>query len=200
MIAGALAAAARLVAGASIRWTGCAPDPRQRIYFVNHTSHLDFIVVWSSLPSKLRPLVRPVAARDYWTTGRLRPYLATEVFHSVLIEREAVTASNDPIRTMLEGMGQSYSLIMFPEGTRGSGLDVAPFKSGLYHLAHRRPDVELVPVYVENLNRILPKGEFLPVPLLSSVTFGAPIRLETGERRDAFLERAREGVRCLRPL
>ena len=142
----------------------------------------------------------PVAAADYWR-GNPRGYLATHVFNAVLLERQNLDdiGRRQQVDLLLEALGDRYSLILFPEGTRGTGREIAPFKSGLYHLALKRPDVELVPVYLENLHRILPKGALLPVPLLSSVTFGSPISVLPGEDKDAFLERAREAVRALRP-
>lgn len=196
-----LAGAARLLAGARARWLGCRPEHRQRVYFSNHTSHLDFVVLWGALPRELRALTRPVAARDYWGRGNLRRYLATQVFNAVLLERQNLDdiGRRQQVDLLMETLGERYSLILFPEGTRGTGREIAPFKNGLYHLALKRPDVELVPVYLENLHRILPKGALLPVPLLSSVTFGSPISVLPGEDRDAFLERAREAVRALRP-
>src|SRR3990170_1894044 len=196
-----LAAAAGLLAGAQARWLGCRPDLRQRVYFSNHTSHLDFVVLWGALPRKLRAFTRPVAARDYWGTGTLRCYLATQVFNAVLLERANLddVGRRQQVDLLLEALGECYSLILFPEGTRGTGREIAPFKSGLYHLALKRPDVELVPVYLENLHRILPKGALLPVPLLSSASFGSPIRVLPGEEKESFLERAREAVRALRP-
>lgn len=207
MIAAILAALARLVSGATVRWVGCQPDARQRIYFGNHTSHLDFVVLWSALPPAVRALTRPVAARDYWGRGTLRRALITRVFNGVLVERggdgarsadEKVRAARASIDRLVEALGDRHSLIVFPEGTRSSGDEVGPFKSGLYHLGMRVPEIELVPVYLENLNRILPKGEVLPVPLLSSVTFGPPIRLLAGESKEAFLMRARGQLRNLR--
>ncbi|MDB6022132.1 MAG: 1-acyl-sn-glycerol-3-phosphate acyltransferase [Pedosphaera sp.] len=198
MIGSLLAAVARFISGASTRWVGCAPDARQRVYFANHTSNLDALVVWASLPPRVRALARPVAARDYWTKGRLRTYLANEVLHAVLIERKRPTAHNNPLSDMLNALGKRHSLIIFPEGGRQSGTELAPFKGGLFHLAKDRPDVEFVPVLIENLNRILPKGEFLPVPLLGSVSFGAPIRLKANEEKAAFLERAQSAVTGLR--
>ena len=51
-----------------------------------------------------------------------------------------------------------------------------------------------MPVYMDNLHRILPRGEFLPVPLLSCISIGAPIWLESGEPKSEFLKRAREAV------
>jgi len=202
-LAGAIAALGRLVSGVQVRWEGPQPDPRQRIYFANHTSHLDFVVLWAALPPELRARTRPVAAKDYWEKGTLRPYLAQRVFRAVLLDRGAPSptdvgpthvAARDLIDGLVEALGPDGSLIIFPEGTRGSGESVAPFKSGIYHLARRRPDIELIPVYIDNLNRILPKGEIFLVPLISTVTFGPPMHLAEGESKRTFLARAHEAV------
>ena len=172
MIAVALSGATRLLCGASVRWHCDPTQTRQRIYFGNHSSHLDFVMIWSSLPPRLRQSARPVAGRDYWEKGALRKYLSARVFRAVLIERgkadpdNAAASARAAIEQMAREMGDRYSLIVFPEGTRSADGVVAPFKSGLYHLSQLRPDVELVPVYLENLNRILPKGESLPVPMM----------------------------------
>jgi len=198
MIAQAIVALARLISGANVRWIGCAPDTRQRIYFANHTSNLDTVVLWAALPPESRALTRPVAARDYWTAGRLRRYLATKVFNAVLIERKKVTAHDNPVEQMLGALEEKCSLIIFPEGGRQPGPDTAPFKSGLYHLARKKPDIEFIPVLIDNLNRILPKGEVLPVPVLSCISFGAAIRLTGQETKIAFLERTRQALDQLR--
>jgi len=200
LTAAILAGLARVVSGASVRWVGCEPSPRQRIYFANHSSHFDFLVLWSALPGTVRRVTRPVAARDYWEAGRLRRYLATRVFNAVLIERRRLEGHhNDAIDVMLDAMGDGYSLILFPEGTRGTDAVPAAFRNGLHSLALRKPGLELVPVYLANLNRVLPKGELLPVPLTSSVSFGPPIQPRAGEEREAFLARAREAVLSLMP-
>jgi 1-acyl-sn-glycerol-3-phosphate acyltransferase len=191
------AAMAKLVSGANVRWVGCEPDVRQRVYFANHTSNLDALVIWASLPPNVRELTRPVAARDYWMKNKLRLYLANKIFNAVLIERKKPTAHDNPLRDMLNALGDRHSLIIFPEGGRQTGTEMAPFKGGLFHLAKDRPELEFVPVLVENLNRVLPKGEFLPVPLMGSLSFGAPIKLETGEDKKAFLERAQNAVKAL---
>lgn len=195
-IASFLAWVARLISGATAAWIDCPPSARQRIYFGNHSSHLDFVVMWSVLPERVRPRVRPVAAAEYWNRSALRRYVAGKVFRAVLVERASadLAGRQQQMQKMLDGLGQDESLIFFPEGTRGSGDEVQPFKSGLYHLALSRPNLELVPVYLENLNRVLPKGEFLPVPLLSRVFFGPPIHLNDGEPKADFLERARQAL------
>jgi 1-acyl-sn-glycerol-3-phosphate acyltransferase len=191
---------ARLASGSNIRWHGCEPDVRQRVYFANHTSNLDALVIWAALPPAVRDLTRPVAARDYWATNWIKRYLANKVFNALLIERKKPTKSDNPLADMLNALGQTHSLIIFPEGGRQASGEMAPFMGGLFHLVKDRPDVEFVPVMVENLNRILPKGEFLPVPVLGSVTFGVPIKLEAGEQKEAFLRRAEDAVKALNHL
>jgi 1-acyl-sn-glycerol-3-phosphate acyltransferase len=199
-----IAACARALAGPSVRWVNCRPSSRQRVYFANHTSHLDFVVLWSVLPRRLREKTRPVAAKDYWNSG-LRKRIAVNAFHAVLVERggksaelDRMAAARHTLEMLLEAMGEHNSLIVFPEGTRGNGLQVGPFKSGIFYLWSKRPDVQFVPVYLSNLNRILPKGEFLPVPVISRVTFGAPLRPDAGETKDSFLAKAHDAVCALR--
>ena len=204
-LAGIIAGAARLISGVNVRWVDTGPDPQQAVYFANHTSHLDFVVLWSSLPAAIRARTRPVAAQDYWEKGWRRA-IAVNVFRAVLVARQKKNPDSQPadprqaIEHMVEAMSADNSLILFPEGTRGTGEEVATFKSGLYYLCQRKPDLRLVPGYLNNLNRILPKGEFLPVPFISRLTFGPPITLGPDEPKAAFLARAREALCALREL
>ena len=202
MIASALATFARLLSGASVSWTEPLGDARQRVYFGNHTSHLDFVVIWSALPKATRSRTRPVAGADYWNRGAIRRYLASRVFRAILIERGGKGSpgqASAAITRIAAGMGDDCSIIVFPEGTRSTDGELLPFKSGLYHLCCLKPALELLPVYLANLNRILPKGELMPVPLLGRVVFGAPLRLQPGEDKAAFLTRARDALLALRP-
>jgi len=179
---------------AKVRWQDGQPDTCQRVYFANHSSHLDALMVWASLPPEVRNKTRMVAAKDYWDAGPIRRYIARRLFNALLIDRENVGIRNTPIKMMVDEMQDVYSVVMFPEGGRGSGDSVREFKSGLYYLAKKRPDLELIPVYLENMSRILPRGKTLPVPMLSTVVFGPPIWLEEGEKKDEFLARARQAV------
>jgi 1-acyl-sn-glycerol-3-phosphate acyltransferase len=199
-----IAALIRILTGAQARWIGVdpvGPDRRipRRIYFANHGSNLDAPVIWASLPRSMRAVTRPVAARDYWARGPIRRFLATRVFRCVLIERHKVTVRSNPLAAMDEAIDAGASLILFPEGTRtvDDEGEMTDFRPGLWHLARKHSDVDLVPVYLENLNRILPKGEFLIVPLLAAVTFGQPIHLGEMEDKTAFLTRARCAVEQL---
>lgn len=184
---------AKVLSGATVRWVDCEPDTCQRVYFANHTSHLDALVLWASLPKPIRELTRPVAAADYWEGGPVRRYLAKS-FNALLIDRTKIKVHNSPIDMMIRSIGDTESLIVFPEGGRNHQPEMKPFKSGLFYLAKKRPDLELVPVYIDNLNRVMPKGQFLPVPLLSCISIGAPMWLESGEKKVSFLNRAREAV------
>jgi 1-acyl-sn-glycerol-3-phosphate acyltransferase len=187
----------RLLVGAYPRWIGCGPTPAQRIYFANHTSHIDTMAIWAALPRPLRRHTRPVAARDYWGRGGLRSYVAVKGLHAVLIDRAREDRSTDPLEPLHAALAAGDSLIIFPEGTRGTGALPGPFKSGLFHLGSRFPAVELVPVYLENLHRAMPKGVSLPIPLTCTVRFGAPLPWLPDESKASFLERARAAVVAL---
>lgn len=195
LVGAAVTGFARAVTSVRGEWQGCAPAARPRVYFANHSSMGDFILVWTVLPPPLRRNTRPVAGADYWTVNATRRFFADRVFHSVLIDRNPATRKDDPVKQMTDALDAGDSLILFPEGTRNvTDEQLLPFKSGLYHLAMARPQVELVPVWLENLNRMMPKGEIFPVPLLCTVTFGAPLAISAQENKSAFLERARTAL------
>jgi 1-acyl-sn-glycerol-3-phosphate acyltransferase len=197
VIARLLVAIVKLLVGAYPRWLGSAPSPRQRIYFANHGSHLDTLTLWAALAPELRRHTRPVAARDYWGGGGLKGLIAGRGLNVVLIDRQREHADTDPLAPLDAALAQGDSLILFPEGTRRDEALPGPFKSGLYHLAQRHPDVELVPVYLDNARRCLPKGSFVPVPVICTARFGSALAPVPDEDKDAFLDRARAAVVAL---
>ncbi|GGF59095.1 1-acyl-sn-glycerol-3-phosphate acyltransferase [Azorhizobium oxalatiphilum] len=192
---------ARLVTGARSIWQGCAPEPELRVYFANHASHGDFVLLWAALPTGMRETTRPVAGADYWRKDGIRRFIGEKVFNAVLIERNGTDRSVDPIEVMADALDAGSSLIIFPEGTRNTTDAVLlPFKSGIFRLAQRRPQVDFVPVWIDNLNRVMPKGEIIPLPLLCTLTFGTPLRLGAEEGKTEFLDRARDALLALKPM
>ena len=187
----------RLLTGAQARWQGCPPKAEQRIYFANHQSHADLVLMWAALPEELRSITRPIAAKDYWTKTAFKRWITTSVFHAIYVDR-VKTGDQDPLEPLIEALTNGDSIILFPEGTRGNQEEPQSFKSGLYNLAVKFPQVVLVPAWINNVQRVMPKGEVVPVPILCSVTFGAPVVLLEGEDRSAFLTRARQAVLDLR--
>jgi 1-acyl-sn-glycerol-3-phosphate acyltransferase len=193
-----LAFIARLVTGAQGHWKGCPPKAEQRIYFANHQSHLDWVLIWAALPRELRARTRPIAARDYWTSTPFKRWLTTAVFNAVYVSRTR-SDEQDPLEPLVAALQGGDTLVIFPEGTRSNRAEPMPFKSGLYHLAAQFPAVQLVPAWIDNVQRVMPKGEVVPVPVLCTVTFGAPLATVPGEDKRAFLDRARAAVLALRP-
>ncbi|MEP6964562.1 MAG: lysophospholipid acyltransferase family protein [Polaromonas sp.] len=187
----------RVLTGAQARWQGCPPKAEQRIYFANHQSHADLMLMWAALPEELRSITRPIAAKDYWTQTAFKKWITTAVFNAIYVDR-VKTGDQDPLEPLIRALEQGDSIILFPEGTRGNQEEPQSFKSGLYNLALKFPDVVLVPAWINNVQRVMPKGEVVPVPILCSVTFGAPIALGAGEDRGSFLTRARQAVVDLR--
>ena len=202
-----LAGVARLITGAQGHWLGSPPKAEQRIYFANHQSHFDWVLIWAALPGDLRAITRPIAARDYWTSSKLKHWITREVFNAVYVSRTrpqggsaAGTDDEDPLEPLMEALRNGDSLVLFPEGTRGNQAEPAAFKAGLFHLAEAFPEVQLIPTWIDNVQRVMPKGEVVPVPILCSVTFGAPLSLVAGEDKRTFLDRARAAVIALRSV
>ncbi len=187
----------RALTGAQARWQGCPPKAEQRIYFANHQSHADLVLMWAALPTELRSITRPIAAKDYWTQTPFKQWITTAVFNAIYVDRTKTT-EQDPLEPLIDALESGDSIILFPEGTRGNQEEPQAFKSGLYNLAQKFPQVVLVPAWINNVQRVMPKGEVVPVPILCSVTFGAPLVLEPGEERGSFLTRARQAVMALR--
>ena len=194
---------ARTLTGVRAIWLVGAPHATSTVYFANHRSHGDFVLLWTSLPPDLRSLTRPVAAADYWLASPTRRFIGCEVFRAVLIDRTGAGDRGDPITQMATALDAGDSLILFPEGTRNESDEaLLPFKSGLFHLARRCPNVRLVPTWINNVHRVLPKGAIVPLPLACSVTFGAPVQAPGADGTDAkqaFLSEARTALLALRP-
>ncbi|MBI1415898.1 MAG: 1-acyl-sn-glycerol-3-phosphate acyltransferase [Limimaricola sp.] len=191
---------ARFITAVRADWRGIAPEPGLRVYFANHTSNGDMPMVWSVLPPALRRRTRPVAAADYWLKTPLRAFAGRDVFRAVLIDRRPEHRTSDPVAAMVAALDEGSSLILFPEGGRNMGPEpLLPFKAGLYNIGVQRPQVDLVPTWIANLNSIMPKGEIIPLPLICTVTFGTPLHVKPGESKEAFLARASEALRTLAP-
>lgn len=198
----AIALFARLITAVRAEWRGVEPVNRQRVYFANHVSNADMPMIWSCLPPHLRRSVRPVAAADYWLKNRLRAFVGPEVFNCVLVDRrpDARDADHDPMQNILDALNEGASLIIFPEGNRNmTDEPLLPFKAGLYNMGKARPDIDLVPTWIANVTEIMPKGEVIPLPLMCTVTFGAPVHVEPDESKDAFLKRAAAALVSLAP-
>ncbi|GFE63034.1 lysophospholipid acyltransferase family protein [Litoreibacter roseus] len=195
-----LALFAQFITAARADWRGIEPVRHQRIYFANHTSNADMPLIWTVLPPALRRQTRPVAAADYWLKTKLRAFAGGEVFRAVLIDRRREHQTDDPVDKIVTAVNEGASLILFPEGNRNMTEDpLLPFKAGIYNIAQRCPEVDLVPTWIDNISQIMPKGEVIPVPLGCTIIFGEPIHVRTGEDKDTFLTRASDALLALRP-
>jgi 1-acyl-sn-glycerol-3-phosphate acyltransferase len=190
----------RALTGSQARWYGCPPKAEQRIYFANHQSHIDLVLMWAAMPTELRRSTRAIAAKDYWTKSKFKKWITSAVFNVIYVERARTAGDDDPLAPLIEALQNGDSVIIFPEGTRGFEAEPAAFKAGLYNLAERFPGVPLIPAWINNVQRVMPKGEVIPVPILCSVTFGAPLALAASEERKLFLTRARAAVLALRDV
>jgi 1-acyl-sn-glycerol-3-phosphate acyltransferase len=189
----ALLALVRTLVGGRALFDAAPPQPC--VVFANHASHLDTLILLAALPAHQRERMRPVAGADYWGRGPLRRHIALKLLNAVLIDR--VQGGPQALQPLQAALAQGDSLIVFPEGTRGTQRLPAAFKSGLYHLAAGHDGLTVVPAYLENMHRSWPKGAPFPLPLLCRVRFGAPTTLQAGEDKAAFLARMHAAVCAL---
>ena len=193
------ASAIRVLTGGIVRTFPSLSDKQQVVFYANHTSHLDFLLIWAALPTHLRAQLRPIASERYWKSSAIRRYVSTHIFNALLIDREMVNRANNPLSRMQSALDGGASLLLFPEGTRSRSGDISDFKSGIHHLAAQNPALCFVPVFLENLFRILPKGEILPLPLIANLYVGLPLTLAPEETRQAFLDRLKKELMNLMP-
>lgn len=202
-----LAYIAKILTGTQGVWVGCKPEPKQKVYFANHTSNLDTIIIWSALPNNLRGITRPVAAKDYWDQPGIRRHIATKELNVVFVERNKETRTEDPLNPLRRALDEGYSLIIFPEGKRNKEVVPGEFKSGIYWLAKEYPHIDFVPVYLENVSKTFPRGAFFPLPIICKAFFGKPIpKVEAvlentieKDNVDVYLNNARNSIIDLIP-
>jgi 1-acyl-sn-glycerol-3-phosphate acyltransferase len=170
-------------------------QPGPFVLVANHSSHLDTVSLLSLFPLGRLRYVRPVAAADYFERNRFVSVLSRTLFNILPIARKNITTDNNPLRRMKAALDRGESLIIFPEGTRGSGDEVGQFRSGVAHLLEKTPNLPVIPAYLLNMGRSLPKGEFIPVPFFCEVRIGTA-RLIGGSRAEitSQLEAAVRGL------
>jgi 1-acyl-sn-glycerol-3-phosphate acyltransferase len=185
-----------LFIGLRVRGREHLPGSDPFILVANHSSHLDTAALLSLFPVSRLRRIRPCAAADYFERTRTIAFLSRTLFNILPIHRGQPRGEEHPVRRMREALERGESLLLFPEGTRGRGPEMAPFKPGIACLVEQLPQVPVVPAYLVNMGRALPKGEFLPVPFFCEVHIGAPLRL--AGTREEILGALRAAVEALR--
>ncbi len=188
-----------LFIGLRVRGREHLPERGPFLLVANHSSHLDTISLLALFPVSRLRAIRPVAAADYFARNPVVAFFSRTFFNILPIvrKREEITDDNDPKRAMLDALAAGDSLILFPEGTRRSTAEeVGRFKAGVAHLVEKRADLSVVPCYLVNMGRSLPKGALFPVPFFCEVHIGPPRTLSgTKEEILQSLEAAVRGLK-----
>ncbi len=167
-----------LFIGLRVRGREHLPESDPFILIANHSSHLDTVSLLHLFPVRRLSRIRPVAAADYFERNRLVSLLARSLFHILPIARKDITRETNPLPRMQAALEAGQSLILFPEGTRGDGQAISHFRPGIAHLLEKTPQVPVIPAYLVNMGRSLPKGTLIPVPFFCEIRLGPPRRLQ----------------------
>ena len=178
------------------------------IFAANHQSHLDTPVILMALPARWRYRVAPAMAKEFfkahfypeqygrtaWLTNSLNYYLASAFFNAFpLPQRE--TGTRQTLRYIGDLFASGFSLLIFPEGKRTNSGEINRFQAGIGMIASRL-DVQVVPVRLDGLDRILHQTWRFPQRGPASVRFGAPISLK-GNGTSSLAQVVEETVRNL---
>lgn len=176
----------KLIVGVKLDDSKFLLSEEQFIIVANHNSHLDTMSILASVPRKIIHKIKPVAAQDHFGKTKFQEKLSNFFINSLLIQRkrDLENPDNDPIIKMIRTLERGYSLIIFPEGTRGEPEKEQPLKPGIGFVLSQRPDITYVPVFMTGLGKAMPKGDNLIVPFSSSLTFGKPTKIQTANIRD----------------
>lgn len=157
---------------------------KQFILIANHNSHMDTMAIMSAIPHRFIHKVHPVAARDFFGKNLFQKILMRYLVNATLIRRDRDNKERDPINDMDKMLKKKRSLILFPEGSRGVAGKMSNFKKGLGYLVQKNPKISVIPVYLENIYKTLPKGKRLILPYNCSIKFGEPIKFSSLEMND----------------
>jgi 1-acyl-sn-glycerol-3-phosphate acyltransferase len=157
---------------------------KQFILIANHNSHMDTMALMSAIPSRFIHRVHPIAARDFFGGSLFSRILMRYLVNATLIRRDREDPKRDPIDDMDKMLKKQRSLILYPEGSRGIPGKMSNFKRGLGYLVQRNPNINVIPVYLENIYKTLPKGKKLILPYNCSIKFGQPIKFNSLEMED----------------
>ena len=149
----------------------------QFIIVSNHNSHLDTMALMAALSWRQIDRTKPVAAGDYFGKTPIKKRITELFVNALLIPRSRPKEGEtfaDPIQLMVNALGAGHSLIIFPEGTRGEAGKIQKFKKGIGLVAQQCPHVPIIPVFMQGMGKLLPKGEMLLVPFDNFVRFGTP--------------------------
>jgi 1-acyl-sn-glycerol-3-phosphate acyltransferase len=184
-----------IVLGLNIRHRARLPTDGPAVVAANHNSHLDTLVMMSLFPLRLLPRLRPVAAADYFLKNRFMAWFATRIIGIIPLKRAIHASEGDPLAEPTEALARGNILILFPEGSRGDPEHMDHFKTGIAHLAKRRPETAIVPIFLHGLGKALPRGTFLLVPFFCDVFVGEAMKW-TGDRH-AFMAELEDRTKAL---
>jgi len=159
----------------------------------NHNSHADAVTLMSAIPPKMLAKTFPVAAADYFGRNKFISFISWLFLNLILIPRKRASEAGekDPIQIMDDALKNGKSLILFPEGSRGEAGKLQTFKKGIGILMERNRKIPIIPIYMEGIGRVLPKGNKIMLPSLTKIYVGDPIYIheESAEEITAIVEK-----------
>jgi 1-acyl-sn-glycerol-3-phosphate acyltransferase len=176
----------RLFIGTTFSNNDSIRNEKQYIIVANHNSHVDTMAILSSLPTKSLPYVHPVAAGDYFGKNKFTSFFFKVMVNTKLINRQ--NGGRETINSMDRMLKRGRSIIIFPEGSRGKPGVMQELKKGVAILLKNNPEIPYIPIYLDNLDKVMPKGDGMPVPHNSSINIGQARKINSEDSIESILE------------
>jgi len=145
----------------------------------NHNSHLDGLVLMSLFKLSDIHKVKLVAAKDYFCTTTFSTWFSLNIIGIIPIDRKG--GSGDPLTPVMKALEEGYTVVIFPEGSRGEPEMRQPLKYGIAKILEANPEVAITPVFMYGLGKSLPRGEGMFVPFICEINVGEKLSW-TGDR------------------
>lgn len=180
------------ITGVSLKQKLELGDEKQVIIVANHNSHWDTLAIMATVPYEIFKNLKPVAAGDYFAGKGLKRWVTNNVLDLLLIPRKR-KGDVSPLDQVRASLKSGKSILIFPEGTRGESEIMQDLKPGAAKLASEFPQIKVVPVQLEGMGKILPKGAKLPVPSMGSVKYMTYIK-GAGETVESIMQLMRNSI------
>lgn len=148
------------------------PRTGPAILAANHVSYIDPIIIGIVMRRPVRFMAKQELFRFPLFGWLIRKFGAFPVNRD-RIDRQALKRANSLLKA-----GEIVAI--FPEGTRGDGIDLRPAKPGIGLIA-ARTGAPVIPVFHRGTEKVFPRGAWLPRPNRITVQFGAPCRFAEEE-------------------
>ena len=172
-----------------IRWVGGlehVPKSGPFVLVANHSSFFDHFLTGVALNSLRQDKVYFLTKAESFTSPLKRRWHFS--VGAIPIQRDK--PDRDALESIYKTLKSGHPLVVYPEGTRGPGWPLLPFKDGAFRFA-LKAGVPIIPAGLVGTATLLPKGAIRTHKASIGICFGQPLDIPQTSQRDEQLAQLR---------